>query len=211
VKGFPVTDVEKASSIEVYQPGEDWQSLTGRADELLGYDLARDETADDLVGVPFVVTRVVFRPGVLRDKLRSAYVSCEVRTSPNLNLRLINARRESSKLPRLTDLESLAFGPDSHVAFNDGSTGVYRQIVKLLTAKQYITLPTPVVEAGGYGESSFDQPPSEWTGILSGAEYTDDDNFVHYTANLALYCPRGLRLSLYQNDYTQTGKTRFLG
>lgn len=206
-----MSEIEKLSSLEVYQPGEDWQSLTGRADELLGYDLARDETADDLVGVPFVVTKAVFRPGMLRDKLRSAYVSCEVRTSPTLDIRLINARRESSKLPRLTDLDSLAFGPDSHVVFNDGSTGVYRQIVKLLTAKQYITLPTPIVEVGGYGESSFDQPPSQWQSFLAGEDSTDADGFTHYSIDLALYCPRGLRLSLYQNDFTQTGKTRYLG
>jgi hypothetical protein len=206
-----MSEVENVSAMQAYQPGEDWQSLTARADELLGYDLARDETADDLVGVPFVLTRVVFRPGVLRDKLRSAYVSCEVRTSPTLDLRLINSRRESSRLPRLGDLESLAFGPDSHVVFNDGSTGVYRQVVKLLTAKQYITLPTPIVEAGGYGESSFDQPPSKWAGFQQGTPVNTEDGFIGYTADLALYCPRGLRLSLYENDYTQTGKTRYLG
>jgi hypothetical protein len=206
-----MSDIEKIPMTPVYQPGEDWQSLTARADELLGYDLARDETADDLVGVPFVVTRVVFRPGMLRDKERAAYVSCEVRTSPELDLRLINSRRESSKLPRLTDLESLAFGPDSHVVFNDGSTGVYRQIVKLLLAKQYITMKEPIIEIGGYGESSFDQPPNRWTGFIQGTPDNSDDGFTGYMADLALYCPRGLRLSIYQNDYTQTGKTRFLG
>lgn len=207
-----MSDIEKLPTGQVYQPGEDWESLTSRADELLGYDLARDETADDLVGVPFVITRVVFRPGVLRpDKERSAYVSCEVRTSPQLDLRLINARRESSRLPRLTDLDSLAFGPDSHVVFNDGSTGVYRQIVKLLSAKRYITLESPVVEAGGYGESSYDQPPNQWANINSGDVQFDTDGFPGYSADLALFCPRGLRLSLYENDYTQTGKTRYLG
>lgn len=206
-----MSDIEKIPTNVVYQPGEDWQSLTDRADELLGYDLARDETADDLVGVPFVMTRTVFRPGVLRDKERSAYVSCEVRISPNLDLRLINSRRESSRLPRLTDLDSLAFGPDSHVVFNDGSTGVYRQVVKLLMAKQYITLAEPVIEAGGYGESSFDQPPGKWTGYAQGTPVNTDDGFIGYAADIALYCPRGLRLSLYENDYTQTGKTRYLG
>lgn len=199
-------------AIPVYQPGEDWETLINRADEVIGHELARDETADDLVGVPLIVTRVVFRPGVVRDKKLAAYVSCEARVAPNLDLRLINSRRESSRLPRLSDLESLAFGPNSHVVFNDGSTGIYRQVVKYLCAKGMVSLSEPVTEAGSYGESSFDQPPYQWAGITAGDDPPSDENgFVHYSANVVLYCPRGLRLSLYENDYTQTGKTRYIG
>lgn len=204
--------VENSSSFPVYQPGMDWETLVNSADEILGYDLARDETADDLVGIPFVLTALTFRAGVLREKVRQAYVSCEVVIGPNLDLRLINTRRESSRLPRVTDIDALAFGPGSHVVFNDGSTGVYRQCIKYLAAKGYIQLKSPVVEAGAYGESSFDQPPSGWAKIERG-EPTDTEGFTGYAVSLApvLYCPRGLRLSLYENDYTQTGKTRYIG
>lgn len=205
------TDVERTSQVPVYQPGADWESLAAQADEILGYDLARDETADDLVGVPFMLTRVIFRPGAMRNKVQAAYVSCEVRTAPHLDARLINARRESSRLPRLADLDSLAFGPDSHVVFNDGSTGVYRQVVKYLAGKEYITLKAPVIEAGPYGESSFDQPPSDWANVTHGEVRFTEDGFATYIADVLLFCPRGLRLSLYENDYTQTGKTRYLG
>lgn len=197
-------------AIPVYQPGEDWQSLIGNADEILGYDLARDETADDLVGVPFLITRVAFRPGVMRGKVRAAYVSCESVIAPELNAALINSRRESSRLPRVSSLDTLAFGPGSHVVFNDGSTGVYRQVVKYLAAKRMITLKTPVIETGTYGESSFDQPPGGWSGVNAGNPETTD-GFTFYTADIRLFCPRGLRLSLYENDYTQTGKTRYIG
>jgi hypothetical protein len=193
----------------VYQPGEDWQTLVNQSDEILGYDLARDETADDLVGVPFLMTRVVFRPGVMREKQRQSYVSVEVRIAPNPDLRLINSRRDSSRLTRISDLSGLPFGPDAHVVFNDGSTGVYRQIVKYLATKGYITLAKPVIETGGYGECSFDQPPSGWATINQG-EGIAIDGFVGYTADIRLYCPRGLRLSQYENDYTQTGKTRYI-
>jgi hypothetical protein len=205
--------VENSPSVPVYQPGEDWQSLVEHSDEILGYDLARDETADDLVGVPFLITRVQFRPGVMRDKVQQAYVTCEVRITDTLDIRLINTRRESSQLPKLSGLESLAFGPGSHVVFNDGSTGVYRQIVKYLYTKQYITLPVPIVEAGTYGECTFDRPPSQWAGFTHGEIYDDPKTkFAGYVADIRLYCPRGLRNSLYENDYTQTGsKTRYLG
>lgn len=206
-----MTSVEKSSQVPVYQPGEDWQSLIGNADEVLGYDLARDETADDLVGVPFMVTRVEFRPGALKDKKRYAYVSCEVRISPALDLRLINARRQSSELPSLTDLESLAFGPDSHVVFNDGSTGIYRQVVKYLAAKGYVTLKAPVTEVGSHGKSSFDLPPGDWASTSQGILFNSDEGFAGYSADIRLYCPRGTRRSLYGNEYTQTGRTRYLG
>jgi len=182
------------------------------ADEILGYDLARDETANDLVGVPFVITRVVFRPGVMRDKVLQAYVSCEVRIAPQLDLRAINARRESSRLPRLTDLEALVFGPNAHMVFNDGSTGVYRQMVKYLFGKGFIVLKTPVTEVGQYGESSFDQPPNQWREIREGESVKDEKGWVDYSAPILLYCPRGLRLSQYENEYAPTGAiTRYIG
>jgi hypothetical protein len=204
--------VENPSTLPVYQPGMDWETLIDTADEILGYDLARDETADDLVGVGFALTGITFRPGVMRGKVRQAYVSCEVRIAPKLDLRLINSRRESSRLNRIPDLDNLAFGPDSHVVFNDGSTGVYRQVVKYLTAKGYIELGQPVIETGAYGESSFDQPPSGFAKVNRGT-VIERDGFKGYEIALApvLFCPRGLRLSLYENDYTQTGKTRYIG
>jgi hypothetical protein len=202
--------VENSAAFPVYQPGEDWQSLIDSADEILGYDLARDETADALVGVPFMITKVVFRPGVMRDKERQAYVSSEVRIAPAMDIQLINSRRESSRLPRITALEALAFGPDTHVVFNDGSTGVYRQIVKYLMTKKFIELKSPLVESGEYGESSFDQPPSRWTDTKAGDVSFDVEGFTNYAADIRLYCPRGLRLSHYENDYTQTGKTRYI-
>ncbi len=204
--------VENTSSMPVYTPGMDWETLVNSADEIQGYDLARDETADDLVGVPFALTGITFRPGMLRDKVRQAYVSCEVLIGPDLDLRLINTRRESSRLPRVTNASSLAFGPGSHVVFNDGSTGVYRQCVKYLAARGYMQLKPPVIETGTYGESSFDQPPSGWVSIARG-ERAPGDDFLGYAVQLSpvLFCPRGLRLSLYENDFTQTGKTRYLG
>jgi hypothetical protein len=205
------SEIAPSVQLPVYQPGQDWETLIGEADEILGYDLARDETADDLVGVPFAITRVIFRPGVLRDGERAAYISCECIVSPNLDLRVINGRREGSRLPRLADLDSLAFGPDSHVVFNDGSTGVYRQIVKYLATKGYIELKSPIVEAGNYGETSFDSAPGGWANVIAGESKFDADGFMDYDASIRLYCPRGLRLSIYENDYTQTGKTRYLG
>jgi hypothetical protein len=207
------SDLENVSRVPVYQPSEDWETLLASADEILGYDLAKDETADDLVGVPFLLTKVIFRPGVMRDGKRMAYVSCECRVGPALDLRKVNIGREASRLPKITDLDVLAFGPDSHVVFNDGSTGVYRQIVKYLWSRKFIALKDPVIEAGSYGETSFDIPPGGWAGIATGETTTigeGKDIFTGYVADIRLFCPRGLRNSLYENEYTQTGRTRYL-
>jgi hypothetical protein len=204
------TDVATITPFPVYQPGTDWETLEREADEVLGYDLLKDEGADDLVGVPFLITAVSFRPGLMHEKVRQAYVSCEVRITPNLTLRVINSRREGSSLGGIASLDSLAFGPDSHVVVNDGSTGIYRQIVKYLAAKRFITLKEPITEAGAYGESSFDQPPNQWAGIATG-DTTEDDGFLSYSVPVRLACPRGLRLSQYEHsEYGQT-KTRYLG
>ena len=206
------SDIEQITTMPVYQPGMDWETIMQTADEVLGFDLAKDEAADDLVGVPFVMTHVVFRRGITRDKQVQAYVSCEVRLAPSFDLRMINIRREGSELPRLSSLEGLPFGPDTHVVFNDGSTGIYRQVVQYLWRKRFITLAEPVIEGGGYGESSFDQPPGKWAGIAQGEPSETDDGFTAYAANILLLCPRGLRLSLYNNQYNPDGsKTRYLG
>ncbi len=205
------SDVATVNAYPVYQPGEDWATLIQGADETLGYDLAKDETADDLVGVPFLITAAHFRPGLLVNKTRQAYVSCEIRIAPELNLRLINGRREGSRLAGISSLDSLAFGPDSHVVFNDGSTGVYRQMVKYLAARRFITLDEPIVETGAYGDTSFDQPPNVWAGIHAGDTPEDEEGFILYSIPIRLYCPRGLRLSQYEHsEYGQT-KTRYIG
>jgi hypothetical protein len=205
------SEIVKTSTVSVYQPGTDWQTLIDQSDEILGYDLARDETADDLIGVPFAITRVRFHPGIIRNKVQAAFVSCETRIAPTLDLRLINPRRVSSGLSRLTTLDDLAFGPDSHVLFNDGSTGVYRQIVKYLLMKEYIKLPLPLIEGGPSGESSFDIPPSGWASIDEGEEIPGDV-FTGYVADIRLYCPRGLRLSTYENESAPGGsRTRYIG
>lgn len=197
-----------------YDPIRDtWDDLTQDADSIFGNDLAADELLDSLTGVPFLIHHLTFRPGILRrDKTQGAYVSCEAVTAPELNLAKINIRRRAAKMTSLETLESLPFGPGSHVVFNDGSTGIYRQIVQYLAAKQYITLKSPIVEQGESGESSYDAIPADWEGIHKGDLRFDPQGFGNYSADIRLHCPRGIRLSEYQNDWTngETKVTRYL-
>lgn len=210
-----------AQEPEAYTGAEDWESLRAQSDEIMGYDLAKDELLDALVGIPFLGTSLNFRPGVTRkdnegkDK-KYAYVSVEAVIPPAKELRIpkINVARSVAELPPITSLDDLPFGPDDHVVFNDGSTGIYRQVVQYLAAKQYIQLVREgdsVVTSGKLGETTYDLPPEDWADIKAGHMRFDLDGFGLYSVHVRLFCPRGLRLSKYTNEYNPDGsKTRYL-
>lgn len=203
-----VTNDDKAPELPTYQPGTAWEQEAAYADSVAGHDLAKDETLDALEGVPFMITRVTFRPGIRdrKDKLR-AYASCECVIAPESVLRR-----------RRVDMSTLPFDPEDQVIFNDGSTGIYRQVVAYLAARGFITIPTELPEAGEYGQSRYDVPPWEWE-TLSGGEYRANDEpdadtgkFAEWGKNIRLRAPRGLRISEYATDYNPNGsRTRYLG
>ena len=189
-------DVTNAAGIAPYSPGaEDWASLVGTADEVLGHELISGEAADKLIGVPFIITRVTFREGTQRAGAawRDDYVSCEAVVAPES---LLQERAHRGRLK----LDDISVDPGEHIIFNDGSTGIYRQIVQYLEAKNLIRLPAGA-DAGGKGESRFDLPRSLWD---------DGDEAGTDGINIRLKCPRGLRYSEYSNEYTQDGKTRYI-
>lgn len=195
---------------------ETFSDLLFTADEAEGRELVKDERTDELAGptndkgrrgpgVPFVITRLTFRKGLPDPKVKGryfAYVSCEavVADVPYL---------ESRKL----SLDWSHFRPGDHIVFNDGSTGIYRQVVEYLATKQYITLPEG--PAGGpKGESRYDLPPGEWVdvnvGALSRGEVGSvDEGFDTYQVDVRLFCPRGLRLSDYESEFGEA-TTRYI-
>ena len=201
--------------------GQSWADLmAGEKDTILGYDPAKDELLDALVGVPHLITSMTFRPGVTRktgngDK-KFAYVSLEAIVPPEteLDLAKINAARKTSKLEPVANLTDLPFGANDHVVYNDGSTGIYRQVVQYLGAKGYVSLVKEgeeVVTNGKLGETTYDLPPEDWADIHTGHMRFDTDGFGLYSVHVRLFCPRGLRLSKYENEYNPDGsKTRYL-
>jgi hypothetical protein len=204
---------------EPYSPlsNQTWEQLTEGAATIPGFDLVKDEDTDALVGIPMVLTRVSYRPGISRKGKSNysdihpvnAYVSVEARLAPSFDLRKINQARKQSNLPDLTSLDQLPFSPDEHIVFNDGSTGIYRQLVAFLTQAGYIALPEPYVLEGAHGETSLDLTPGEWSEIRAGDAEYDEDEFLTYSADIRLVCKRGLRLSQYEWE-TQEAKTRYL-
>lgn len=186
-----------STDITPYAPGvEDWGTLISNADEVTGFELISGEAADKLIGVPFVITRAVFRDGVQRagSPYRDDYVSCEAVVAPQ---EVLAQRARRGRL----DLDEISVDPGEHIVFNDGSTGIYRQIVQYLEAKGMIVLPAGP-DVGGKGESRFDLPRSQWD---------EGDEQATSGFNIRLHCPRGLRYSEYTNDYNPDGsKTRYI-
>jgi hypothetical protein len=212
------------SEVTRYQPGaESWEDMRASADTAFGYDLVKDELADALAGIPFLITRVLFRPGITRDiftdtgkeQKQFAFVTAEVMLTPDFPpLAKINAARKSSKMDPIASFSELPFEPGDHIVLNDGSTGVYRDITRYLHTKGIIVPAAEITDQGALGESSYDLPPGDWTEVTAGDLHFNEDGFGIYTADVRLYCPRGLRLSKYENDYTAPGEqatTRYIG
>jgi hypothetical protein len=190
--------------IENYDPSfHSWNDLVDTADEILGYRLIKDEDLDTLLGVPFVITRLVYRMGeATGNGHEGCYVSHECTIAP------IDVLER-----RIKDLSKLAVEPDELVVFNDGSTGVYRQDTKYLATHGFIKLPEPVIVGGKSGESTFDLPPNKWEGVNEekGTVKLLSSGLYEYTANVRISCPRGLRLSAYTAEGFGDAKTRYLG
>lgn len=196
-------DLARADSLS---PAETyWADTVQGADRVDGADLERGA---NLIGVPFCITRAVFRQGdFLNQGITGWYVSLEAVIAPAMEIARALRR---GRIPEGTEL---TVEPGEDVVFNEGGTGVYRQIVAYLEAKKLITLPDGP-EQGKYGESRFDTLPPEWTVNVEDIHSVvriGPDGERTVTFDIRLLCPRGLRSSEYENEYTKQGVTRYLG
>lgn len=191
--------------VDRYDPNFDtWDAMAATADTVLGADLVSTDDAlfDALVGVPFMITRVVYRPSEYGTDREGNYVSVEAVIAPGDVLR-----------KRRIDPDALPFKPDSQIVFNDGSTGIARQITAYLHATGRIVLPDNdnIRVEGKRGESSYDLPVSEWTDVRAGELRFTPTGQAVYICDVRLTCPRGIRISEgYDFDGGKDGKTRYL-
>jgi len=206
VAAKPVEKEPVEAPFQPYVPGmESWEDLRQGADQVQGSDLAKDALLDALSGVPFLIYRLTTRPGIVRrtksgDIKQFDYVSCEIVLAD-----------ETEMKRRRIDLANLPFSPGDQVVFNDGSTGIWRQVVAYLHARGFIVLPEGPT-GGPTGESIYDLPVTDWTDIKHGELQYDVQGNAIYIADVRLLCPRGLRISEYTNEFNPDGsKTRYLG
>lgn len=177
---------ESPAQVRLRHEMAEWNNEVSDAMEIEGYSLyggkENDLKLDALIGVPFLVKTVTFRPGdIIPDGQEVArdFVSVEVLIRPD----------HAHKFPR------------KYVVFNDGSTGIYRQIVAALAARDVVELDENLPESGDANTTRYDVSFST-TDAAGEPEPREFD--------LKLLCPEGLRDSSYKNSDGSDGKTWYL-
>jgi hypothetical protein len=182
-----MTVAANEAAIPVPSAGDmaEWDRANANAAEVQGYTLVggkeNERTLKLLEDVPFVIERVTFRPGDIipegQEEPRD-YVSIECLVHPF----------HAHKFPR------------AHVVFNDGSTGIYRQIVKALVLRDMVSVSEELPEDGEANSTRYD------TSFSNPAE----GEAGHVSFELALRCPEGLRASDYKTARGTDATTWYL-
>jgi hypothetical protein len=195
-------EVATVSNAPAMYHGEDWYTLTRDAHEVFGADL---EQGQYLIGVPMCLIQATFRRGDFADKNgdKGFYVSLDTIIAPDTELaKALRRKRIPDGAP--------AVEPGEHLVFNEGGTGVYRQIVAYLESQGRILIKSDLPAEGAYGESRFDITPADWDVDESADFRIGEDGQLSLAFSIRLLCPRGLRTSEYENQYTKSGVTRYI-
>jgi hypothetical protein len=198
------TEIEKPAAVAFpeYQGNENWAELTAGAITTKGADLL---DGIDLTGVPFVVTSATFRLGDALSLVTNEipyYVSLEIVAGNEA------AFAQAKRRKRITDQCPVV--PGERLVFNEGGTGVYRQVVGLMESLGWIRLPDGP-EGGAYGESRLDTSPEKWEILSDSVRHNVGPSGKRtFTADIRIYAERGIRVSEYENKFTKEGATRYL-
>jgi hypothetical protein len=179
------------------------------ADEIqssgLDIDLLKDDRLDELKGVPFLVVGGSFREKVIDEKLTD-FVTVIAMVADEAKLKSRHIQWENKR-----------FHPMMTFGFNDGGTGVRRQLVAWLHEKDYISVTSDeIVESGTLGQCSYDKKLSEWDAHRIGELTYRKKNGTtiatwEFMLEKGLFAPRGIRTSTYKDQFGKDRTTRYLG
>lgn len=147
-----------------------------------------------LLGVPHIITRVTYRPGIEeRD-----YVSVEAVVGTGYAL---EKEIKRGRIPGVSTYAELSVDAEEHIVYNDGSTGIRRQLTHLLHNMGLIEVPNV-----GQDLSVFDSPYTDWSvitqiGLMNGDATDEKIEVPDFTlspsgAPLAIAVDHGLRFSV---------------
>lgn len=218
VDGSGTVDIPRQGASVRMGPGElgtfdanrhNWQDIQSDAVDLGGADLLDADVIDYLVKVPHTIVKVAFYQGkALENGHSGAFVSATAMIAPEEIL----AKRFRGN-DKVSDYHGLPFYGGDIVVYNDGSTGMYRQIVKALHNNGFIALPDPVIEGGEGGNSTYDLHPSQWTGIdgqrARALPLKDNNAWGGVEFDIRISAPRGIRYSEYDGP-TGPARTRYI-
>jgi hypothetical protein len=202
----PSTDLEPAyPAVEPWRGGS-WEGLTAGADEWAGADL---EKGAQLIGVPMCLILATFRQGDIKSNISKEfgwYVSLDTVIAPQAE---IDRAIRRNRIPDEVTVPE----PGERLVFNEGGTGVYRQVVAYLEMRGYIRIDSELPTEGAYGKSRYDVLPPEWQirkDLTAESLKIAPDGTRTVQFHIRLLCPRGLRSSKYENEWTKAGETRYI-
>lgn len=195
--GIPAdADIMSVSYSDLIGSGEFYQ--------VPGFGLVDDKML--LVGVPHVILGVTFQqPTPARPRgyvsLRGMIASAD---------KLDEARRRGW----IPNNGEIPFNPEERIIYNDGSTGIRRQVTELLHKWGLIKVGHENFEPTEDYPSRFDLPWSEWD-EYSESEQQGERVVPGFTKNhlgrmFCLNVARGLRVSEYSNEKADDARTFYL-
>lgn len=182
-----------------------------------------------LLGVPLLVTGVRYQAIIIPTKGPNkgvkprGYVTCEAAIYPHEKVdRQVSMGRVTHYLGDNTfenpsTMNDLKVAPNERIVFNDGSTGIRRQITQLLHNAGFIqVVATPHLDEK---DPILDTPWDEWVSMGAQRTMIGADLEAPYICRtndganpLTIRAPRGLRVSPYDNpDGAGTAETYYLG
>lgn len=204
-------------------PGKDLADMS--FDEILAaspggvFSIPGTELVDkiDLLGVPFIITKLVFQPvaePTAKVPHPTSFVSIEATTADAARL---DQQIRRGKIPNVASIDQLMFEPGARIVFNDGSTGIYRQLVTMLATYGIITLPEGGSKEAEYGTITniYDLPWTKWVSCTQMDTLKEDGEprpVITLNQNgdpFRLVCRRGLYVSTYINEFGES-KTYYL-
>lgn len=153
-----------------------------------------------LVGVPMVITRVTYRPKAA--KTERGFVSVEAVIADEDHIRQAVRR---GWIPGVERFDEFPFTPEELVVFNDGSTGIRRQLTMMLHSAGVLDI--GAFDAGD--NSAFDRDWSEWESFATSTRQNLGEDAQGNTVqidvpdfpDLRIFAVHGLRVS----NYTAAG------
>lgn len=170
-------------------PALDFQKLALEAKYFSrGFRLVSDKGM--LVGVPHVIIGVTYRPGYSRpDGVTYDYVSIEAVVADKKTL---NSNPIRSQLP--CAVEDLPVFANESIVYNDGGTGIRRELTSIFHSQGLIDVGTPKKN-----ENPFDRPFQQWA---SGADIAQEGIFEDSQHDpFRFVAVRGLRRSDYESPF----------
>lgn len=162
-----------------------------------------------LVGVPMVITRVTYRPKAAKTERGFVSVEAVIGDVPHIEQAI---RR--GWIPNVERVDQFPFTPEELIVFNDGSTGIRRQLTILLQSAGLLD----IGDRPDGDNSAFDRDWSAWNAYRSGTMQNvgadSEGNPVKIEVpdftDLRIFAPRGLRVSSYTADGIGDATTFYL-